>query len=487
MKIRKNALMLSVIAMLLIPAFAIAVKPSFGQLSTMLTVDTVDAPGLAIGELFAVNVYVVDVEAMFGYQFDLGYDTSVIMATGLYGSYTPFSEEAKTVIDTANGVISTGFSMPSPELDGFYWIGAYPIFWAEFQVVDPSASPFALSNTKISDIHGNPIGHGTTDGWFRNAEGAPIAWFAPPEPALGGVLVSFMSLSTDPEGTIDAFDWNWGDGTAHGTTASETHAWATEGTYTVTLTVTDNDANTDTQSHPMYVTPPPLAGAIAIRGLATQKYLDFTKYGSHKQWLKGWVKNIDPTRTTLVRVDLDVYSAVYEIQLGAVATPNQWLGPGVLGTFQGVFDMMDPKWKFVQGAARTGFDEFTVVVNVFYADFFYNGDPNNPHWAQVPDAPLVSYTFGVHETKAVPVPVATQTGPNTVFADGTGSYDVDAKWGDSILGYRWLVYDVDGNLLYLVFGSTYTFNLDPGYYEIGLRVEDSFGTRRSAWTDITVV
>jgi PKD repeat protein len=47
--------------------------------------------------------------------------------------------------------------------------------------------------------------------------------------------------TSDPEGhTIKGYSWNWGDGTALSTGASPTHVYATPGTYTITLTVTDS-------------------------------------------------------------------------------------------------------------------------------------------------------------------------------------------------------------------------------------------------------
>ena len=66
--------------------------------------------------------------------------------------------------------------------------------------------------------------------------------------ALTSVPLSFNSTGTyDPDGTIVAYSWNYGDGsTASGSTAS--HSFTTSGTYTVTLTVTDNSGSTASAS-----------------------------------------------------------------------------------------------------------------------------------------------------------------------------------------------------------------------------------------------
>jgi PKD repeat protein len=65
------------------------------------------------------------------------------------------------------------------------------------------------------------------------------------------------SGSSDPDGTIAGYDWDWGDSTAHGAGSTASHTYRDAGTYTVVLTVTDNSGATGTVSHPATVTRPP--------------------------------------------------------------------------------------------------------------------------------------------------------------------------------------------------------------------------------------
>jgi len=79
---------------------------------------------------------------------------------------------------------------------------------------------------------------------------------------LTGETISFnASASSDPDGTIASYFWSFGDGiNATGVTTS--HSYADNGTYTVTLTVTDDDGATGTaNSTKTVLNRPPVADA----------------------------------------------------------------------------------------------------------------------------------------------------------------------------------------------------------------------------------
>jgi len=91
----------------------------------------------------------------------------------------------------------------------------------------------------------------------------PIAVIAGPGTATTGQTVTFDgSGSTDPDGTITNFSWNFGDG-AMGTGVMVMHTYAIAGSFIVTLTVTDNSGNTNSTTHAITVTAPTVHARLA--------------------------------------------------------------------------------------------------------------------------------------------------------------------------------------------------------------------------------
>ncbi len=87
----------------------------------------------------------------------------------------------------------------------------------------------------------------------------PTASFtATPNPADVGVPVAFdASGSTDPDGTIVSYGWDFGDAST-GTGATASHAYAGPGTYRVTLTVVDNESYAGNATTDVVVRSPPV-------------------------------------------------------------------------------------------------------------------------------------------------------------------------------------------------------------------------------------
>jgi PKD repeat protein len=86
---------------------------------------------------------------------------------------------------------------------------------------------------------------------------APIASFTfSPQIGNAPLDVTFDATdSTDPDGHITHYQWNFGDGST-GTGQITTHKFVLEGTYTVTLTVSDNDGKSNSVSHQIIIEPP---------------------------------------------------------------------------------------------------------------------------------------------------------------------------------------------------------------------------------------
>ena len=78
---------------------------------------------------------------------------------------------------------------------------------------------------------------------------APTAQANGPYSGTVGETVAFSSTgSTDSDGTISEYRWNFGDGTGNVLGANPNHVFSVAGSYTVSLTVTDNDGATDTDT-----------------------------------------------------------------------------------------------------------------------------------------------------------------------------------------------------------------------------------------------
>ena len=97
-----------------------------------------------------------------------------------------------------------------------------------------------------------PVSHDVTTLPEPGGNTGPTVTF--PQPVCTGLSCPVTSTGTaDPDG-IRGYSWNWGDGTTPSTGAAPAaHVYATGGTYTITLTVTDNWGRNSVQSRTVTV------------------------------------------------------------------------------------------------------------------------------------------------------------------------------------------------------------------------------------------
>ena len=119
-----------------------------------------------------------------------------------------------------------------------------------------SVTDYLVSSTfTIRFKGGTEAGDTSQDSWeidctlLHTWGAAPIANFSytPEYPYTDETVTFNASESYDPDGSIVSYFWDFGDGT-NGTGEIITHSYADNGTYTVVLTVTDNDGLFDTIS-----------------------------------------------------------------------------------------------------------------------------------------------------------------------------------------------------------------------------------------------
>jgi PKD repeat protein len=126
--------------------------------------------------------------------------------------------------------------------------------------VDSAGNAYVVGTTWSSDFPTVNALQPTFGGGWGDAFVAKIDPTTMTQPPVASFTSTCIGLtcaldgasSSDPDGTIVGYSWNFGDGTI-GSGRTVNHLYAAAGTYTVELTVTDNAAATGTQSRSVTV------------------------------------------------------------------------------------------------------------------------------------------------------------------------------------------------------------------------------------------
>ena len=209
---------------------------------------------------------------------------------------------------------------------------------------------------------------------------------APAEGTAESPVTFSSSGSVDTDGEIVEYVWDFGDGSPVSNEADPTHTYAEEGTYTVTLTVTDDREGTDTATFTVTVEPKPfpiilLVGALVVVGGAAGGYYFLVM--KKKPVVKATALRVtvnpkevpgDGRSTAQVKVEvLDEAGAPIEVDKHTVVTLSTTLGTVkspltiVEGKSEGSatltagFDLGASTVKAESEGLRAGSGDFTVV------------------------------------------------------------------------------------------------------------------------------
>ncbi|NBB78443.1 MAG: PKD domain-containing protein, partial [Verrucomicrobia bacterium] len=389
-------------------------------------------------------------------------------------------------------------------------------------LLPPAAYELTVLAAALSDAAGNPLdgnGDGTAGdnaifGFLVETIQNPVADFAisPTQGDTGTTFTFDGTLSTDPDGVVATYAWDFGDGaTATGSTPQ--HQFDESGTYSVRLTVTDDDGATDTVTNQLSVSNQAPQITFTVTPESGEPDTEFIFDASASVDNDGTIQSYvwefgDGTTATGVQVSHQynaiglftatltlsdnegaVISADKVIAVGnqppvAVATVDPEDGnSGTTFTFDGT-GSSDPDgliasyvWDFGDGESATG-----VSVNHSYA----SGGNYTATLTVTDDEGSIATTDLVVSVSALPDPVASftvdpesgDTGTTFTF-DAGGSSQVDGTLTDFVWDFG------DGNT---ATGESVTHSFDDvGTYSVSLTVTNNEGTEASTSQTVEVV
>lgn len=137
-----------------------------------------------------------------------------------------------------------------------------------------------LISLTVTDNDGNSTTDSTFVSLLQTPNSAPVADAGAPVSGVANQMVQFNGLgSSDPEGSVLAYSWNFGDNSS-GAGSLPSHSYARCGTYNVTLTVTDDVGLTGSASTTATIASTGVTPPIANAGGDANNHYDATVGGN---------------------------------------------------------------------------------------------------------------------------------------------------------------------------------------------------------------
>ena len=286
----------------------------------------------------------------------------------VYGQLTLYNATGTPLATATPAATSTGaVSLTASVPQGTYYLAVDGVGSG-----DPLATGFSdyggigqysLSGALISSAASVPP--------IANAKNStPLKGYAP-------MTVNFTSSgSSDPDGMISKFNWNFGDGTANSDASSVSHAYTTAKQYTASLVVTDNSGLSSTDSVVVYVA---AANAMYVANITMT-----TTYASGKYTAKANVTVKD------VKGNLKSSATVKGNWSGAVSATGVTAKTGTTGIAT----------LTSASTATKGTFTFTVT-GITLTSFVYDSQMNNVNSASIMPPPNVLSISGITMSTAL--------------------------------------------------------------------------------------
>jgi PKD repeat protein len=182
---------------------------------------------------------------------------------------TPLGSMTSPITLASSAAIDTDFSCPSQPRG--IALGRTSCRWGDYAgaSLDPTNGSAVWGTGELNGpiapvVPG--VGHKAqwaTQNFALTTDLAPNAAFTAPATVPVNRPVVFNGAgSTDPDGSIASYAWTFGDGSAAGTGPAPMHSYAALGSFTVTLTVTDNGGVLASVSHQVVVDESPVAAFV---------------------------------------------------------------------------------------------------------------------------------------------------------------------------------------------------------------------------------
>ena len=282
--------------------------------------------------------------------------------------------------------------------------------------------------------------------------------------AATNLAVTFSgSPSTDPDGSIASYAWDFGDGTT-GSGATPSHTYAADGSYTVKLTVSDDKGATGVSSQSVSVAAN-LAPVASFATTLTNLSAAFDASGSADQdgSVASYSWSFGDGQTGTGKTPSHIYASAGTYQVKLTVTDNQ----GAIGTVTTAVTVAAAANQ-PPVAAFTG----TVTDLAVAFDGGASSDPDGTlaSWAWVygdgttGTGKTSSHTYtvaGTYQVKltvtdnqglstSITKPVTTTVAAPTVYAADTFGRALTGQWGTADTGGAWTVgapslYSVSGN------------------------------------------